>query len=255
MSLVTTLEAMTAAGCTPEQMLAVVRAHETAEASRSDDRRAKAAERQRRSRLSRNVTVTERDACDATPPKKETSPEPPKEKTTPSPSEPSALRAAVARRNPWPANFGDLIWQRYPKRVDKKAGMAALDAEHRRDRLPWDHLIAGIDRLIANTEPQFVPSLERWLKKERWNDEYGRRPTGPPRQSQPTFADIARDFDHQMQGSPDDPSRDEATTRWDANAPGADGRRDGPPVPQPPRLAGRPSGPDLDLVVAGPYDR
>ncbi|MDX3973271.1 hypothetical protein [Shinella sp.] len=84
MSLSRTIDAMLAAGCTAEQLAAVVRAHEAADAEKTSIKRAKDAERQRRSRMSRNVTVTPRDACDEVSPKKEIPPTPPKEKTTPS---------------------------------------------------------------------------------------------------------------------------------------------------------------------------
>lgn len=63
MSLAVTLEAMVSAGCSQEQMLAVVRAHEAEAEKRLIEKRAKDAERQRKSRMSRNVTVTPRDSA------------------------------------------------------------------------------------------------------------------------------------------------------------------------------------------------
>lgn len=67
-----TIDAMVASGCTAEQIAAVVKASLDADAARAEALRAKAAERQRRSRenrarhaMSRDVTVTERDICDA----------------------------------------------------------------------------------------------------------------------------------------------------------------------------------------------
>lgn len=62
MSLATTISAMVAAGCTPQQIEAVVLSHEVEQKQRLADKRAKDAERQRKSRMSRNVTVTE---CDS----------------------------------------------------------------------------------------------------------------------------------------------------------------------------------------------
>lgn len=53
---------MVAAGCSQEQMLAVARAHEAEVESKLIEKRAKDAERQRKSRLSRRVTVT---PCDS----------------------------------------------------------------------------------------------------------------------------------------------------------------------------------------------
>jgi hypothetical protein len=62
---------MVASGCTAEQLAAVVKASLAEQEHRIADKRAKDAERQRRHRASRNVTVTERDSrdeCDITPP-------------------------------------------------------------------------------------------------------------------------------------------------------------------------------------------
>lgn len=64
MSLARTISAMVAAGCTPQQLEAVVCAHEASEQARIAERRAKDAERQRRHRESRVVTVTGRDERD-----------------------------------------------------------------------------------------------------------------------------------------------------------------------------------------------
>lgn len=59
------LRAMQAAGASIDVIIAAVEADAALDASRMDDRRAKDAERQRRHRASRDVTVTERDITDA----------------------------------------------------------------------------------------------------------------------------------------------------------------------------------------------
>ena len=64
MSLAATIRAMASAGCTVEQIAAVAAHFESIEESALSSKREKAAARQRKSRLSRNVTVTARDACD-----------------------------------------------------------------------------------------------------------------------------------------------------------------------------------------------
>lgn len=62
MSIITSVvEALVMAGATPEMILAAVRAFEDQKEIKEDNRRAKDAERQRRHRASRDVTVTE---CD-----------------------------------------------------------------------------------------------------------------------------------------------------------------------------------------------
>lgn len=57
-SLATTVSAMAAAGCSAKQIAEVVSAHEAAEQARRVEKRAADAARQRKSRASRNVTVT-----------------------------------------------------------------------------------------------------------------------------------------------------------------------------------------------------
>jgi hypothetical protein len=59
------IDAMVASGCTVEQMAAVMKAALAGEEQRVADKRAKDAERQRRHRASRDVTVTECDSADS----------------------------------------------------------------------------------------------------------------------------------------------------------------------------------------------
>jgi hypothetical protein len=58
MSLSAIIDAMVTSGCTPEQIAAVVKAVEAERDQAADDKRRKDAERQRRHRMSRDVTVT-----------------------------------------------------------------------------------------------------------------------------------------------------------------------------------------------------
>lgn len=83
MSLSTIVRAMTAAGCTAEQICAAVEAYESDQKEKLAERRAKDAERKRRQRHaeSRDVTRTERDRSDAEPAK--VSPTPPSKNNTP----------------------------------------------------------------------------------------------------------------------------------------------------------------------------
>jgi hypothetical protein len=104
MNLALTVETMIAAGCSPEQIGAVVRAFQAGEEAKAASRRAKDAERKRlqrqreaeaeaASKMSRGQGVTDADSSgqavtpqDGAENKKEGSPTPPKEKTTSSPS-------------------------------------------------------------------------------------------------------------------------------------------------------------------------
>lgn len=61
------IDAMVAGGCTAEQLAAVFKADFKDRQKADEERRAKDAERQRRHRLSRNVTVTECDVAESPP--------------------------------------------------------------------------------------------------------------------------------------------------------------------------------------------
>lgn len=75
MSIAAVVDALVEAGATPQMIAAAVRAHEARVEAAKAEKRANDAERQRRSRMSRNVTVT---ACDTPSPEvSEVSPVPP----------------------------------------------------------------------------------------------------------------------------------------------------------------------------------
>jgi hypothetical protein len=179
-SLLTTIDAMLAAGCTAEQLAAVVRAHEAGREIRAAEKRAKDAERQRRHRESRNVTVTTRDNCDLPLPDKERSPTPPKE-INPSPSKnPSDFYPAPAARV---RDFRfDEFYEAYPKHVDRKAAEKKLQTIVRGGVDP-ETLIDGARRYAADcraksTDPQYIKSPLVWLNKGCWLDEIGPAATG-----------------------------------------------------------------------------
>lgn len=64
MNLSAIIDAMVKAGCSAEQLAEVVRAHEADRERAAAEKRTKDAERQRRHRMSRDVTVTNGDECD-----------------------------------------------------------------------------------------------------------------------------------------------------------------------------------------------
>lgn len=123
-------------------------------------------------------------------------------------SETTSLHTQRARKHEWPSDYRDQVWALYPKHAEKKDGMAALDALHRADKLPFETIRAGIERFAAHlSDPQYAPALHRWLKKERWNDEYPPSGTAPPTRGQPqpprrsaqaTFLDIANEAHNEL---------------------------------------------------------
>lgn len=150
MSLSRTIDAMLAAGCTAEQLAAVVRAYEAADAERLAIKRAKDADRQRRSRMSRNVTVTYSDTCDMVSPKKEIPPTPPKEKTTPSVvSEP--VGSSTIRSEP------DKPAPTSPTVIALPATKNETVAISKADVAEWEEAFPAVD------VPQKLKAIRQWL--------------------------------------------------------------------------------------------
>jgi hypothetical protein len=141
------LDALLKAGATAEMIVAAVKADGAIEETRLTEKRAKDAERQRRHRLSRDVTVTERDSTD------EPSPQSPPLKSTPDPEkitppltphpQPSAARKADPFPRPeWadPQVWLDLLANR------RKKNLANTASAHRK-------LLADIERLVDDHWP------------------------------------------------------------------------------------------------------
>jgi uncharacterized protein YdaU (DUF1376 family) len=100
---------------------------------------------------------------------------------------PNPLKGANgSRRHPWPDDWRVQIWTAYGKAVEKKPSMAAAEALYRADNTAWADLIGGINRqAIAVPDPTFRPALHRFIKNEKWTDNYA---TGPPRPQQSRWA-------------------------------------------------------------------
>ena len=187
MSLSTTVRAMELAGCTAKQIADVVIAHQEAEEARRTEKRAADAARQRKSRASRNVTVTPRDNCDA-PSLKD--PLPNLETVEVNPNPPPYSPPALEKPD---LGFGE-FWQAYPRRLGtnsrknaearfRAAVKAGSDAEV---------IIDGARRYAAQcdatgkTGTEFVKAAEAWLNGRFWEGSYplsapSRAP--PPRQA------------------------------------------------------------------------
>lgn len=83
-----------------------------------------------------------------------------------------SVESEKARKHIWPDDFREEAWRRYGKPVEKKAGMAALENLFKADRTSYTEFIAGVDRQAASVpDPQFRPSLERFIKREKWTDQ------------------------------------------------------------------------------------
>jgi hypothetical protein len=185
MSLVASLKALAAAGGTPEQLIAIVEAHEAARADALEKRRAadaarQQAHRQRNNVTSRDVTVTPRDSRDPAPHvgersaqvvipslpslrSEEVKPVSPDGDTTP-------LKPKLAKPNGF-ARF----WEAYPSKVGRpvaeKAYAKALKRISGPD--PPSEILAGVARAKASRKWRegIIPNPSTWLNQDRWEDQ------------------------------------------------------------------------------------
>ena len=187
MSLATTISAMVAAGCTAQQLEAVVLAHEADAAKRVAEKRAKDADRQRRHRSSRNVTVTPSDCCD-TPSLNDVQPNPVNVQVNLNPPHysPPALKNADDA-------FGG-FWSAFPKR---QGGNSRKNAEARfrsavKAGVSAETIIDGARRYAEHcdatdkTGTEFVKTAEAWLNGRFWESDWSislSRPAPPHRQA------------------------------------------------------------------------
>jgi hypothetical protein len=199
------LRALEAAGATLGMILAAIEAERAAEDREREAalvaKRAVDAERQRRHRASRPVTrdsrdkgVVTRDKCDGD----QHSPNPLGLYNNNNPSLPSEARSereSSDAREPdepsdWPDDFQRKAWEAYGQGREKKVSMQALVELKRSRKVPWQVLLDGMRRQAENVEPKFRPSLQRFIRREKWLDEYTpQAATGPPESSgQPSLA-------------------------------------------------------------------
>jgi hypothetical protein len=167
----------------------------------------------------------------------------------------TSLRSVVRapereRKNPWPENFRELVWEIFPKKDEKKDGMAQLEAIFRSDRIAFATITDGIRRLAAHVEdPKFAPALHRWLRKERWNDEL--RPPAisraPPAVIKSGFASLLVKTHNGNSHEPD--FNNQRST--DARSDGARSFNPRGEVQEPPGGTSRPAPPLLDLRAVG----
>ena len=122
------IDAMIASGCTAAQLAAVVKASLAEQEARADEKRAKDAERQRRHRVSRNVTVTTRDERDSA----ETPPlSPPNDIYSNPPHDPPITKSGGRDAFPCPDWCEPAVW-RDLKRNRKAKHLANTETAHRK---------------------------------------------------------------------------------------------------------------------------
>lgn len=83
--------------------------------------------------------------------------------------------------NPWPDNWFDLFWFRYPRKVAKKDAFRALDKVRRNAEVEFDRLLTAVEgfaRSVRGKDLQYVCHPATWINGGRWDDEISTEP--PP---------------------------------------------------------------------------
>ncbi len=79
----------------------------------------------------------------------------------------------------WPADYREVFWAEYPKRVGRLGAMKALDAA-RKKFVPWVRLIGAVRAYAGTADPKFTKDPQTWLNKGCWDDELPKSGGGTP---------------------------------------------------------------------------
>jgi hypothetical protein len=80
----------------------------------------------------------------------------------------------VASQLAWPADFIEQFWHAYPRRVAKRAAIAALERVRRSGEIAFAPLLEAVARYadsVAGKDPQYIAHASTWLNQDRWEDE------------------------------------------------------------------------------------
>lgn len=186
------VEALVAAGATPDMILAAVRAHEAVSDAEIESRRRSDAERQARRRerrkaevteshvTSRDVTVTERDAPSPLP----SSPQTP-QLPTPTPENNTRTRKGRSAE-PASADITERIWQAASKISRNRSGRPALGKAVLaaiKAGATDEALLASV-RNHCESQGEFAKGVHHVIAGEHWRDHVP-RPAGPAQPADP----------------------------------------------------------------------
>lgn len=79
-------------------------------------------------------------------------------------------------KSDWPTDYREQFWKRYPRKTEKKAALAKLEAICKSAKVPWAVFIAGVDRYcghVTGHEERYIKHPTTWLNKGCWDDEHG----------------------------------------------------------------------------------
>jgi hypothetical protein len=105
-------------------------------------------------------------------------------------SEPKARTSKTRKTKPWPEDFREQFWKRYPKKPgdSRKAAWTKLEKIERDDEVEFEDLMTGLgyyaDRMAADVKAdaknvRFIAAAVVWLNNARWETERAPPPKSP----------------------------------------------------------------------------
>lgn len=111
------------------------------------------------------------------------------------PAEAGLFADDASPQSDWPKDYQDQFWRAYPRRTEKKAAMAKLDAIRKGAKVRWQIFFAGIQRYaqhMRGTEERYIKHPTTWLNRGCWDDEFGPDPgNGGPNGPRPSRNGVA----------------------------------------------------------------
>lgn len=74
----------------------------------------------------------------------------------------------------WPADYAEVFWSRYPRKIGKAKALIILDRVKKSGVVGWAQFLAGLEKhtaWAATKEIQYVKHPTTWLNGEHWNDQ------------------------------------------------------------------------------------
>jgi uncharacterized protein YdaU (DUF1376 family) len=132
---------------------------------------------------------------------------------------PNGKSPSIPQTSDWPADYREQFWTMYPRRTEKKAAIAKLDALRKSGKVPWTVFLLGVTRhaaACAGTEERYIKHPTTWLNRGCWEDEQSQNGggNGQARRNDSiagAFDELRRDLSRAGNEEPRDPPMRDVT--------------------------------------------
>ncbi len=80
----------------------------------------------------------------------------------------------VRSDNPWPPDWAERFWWKYPRRIGKAGALRKLDTIRKAGKVPFEKIESAVMRyaeIAVGMEAKFIKHPETWLSKGCWDDD------------------------------------------------------------------------------------